>query len=232
MADDFFAVLGEPRRPWLDPEEVKDRFHALSREQHPDQQAAGSNAETDAGFARLNQAHVTLRDPKTRLRHLLELEYPLIRLSGPASVPATLADLFAPIHGLVQTTDALLAKKLAAPSALAKALLAREETFPPRTSRNASRRSGNVSCRRRVGVASFRRGLGCPFGRCRRTVARPLPTFRLPLALDRPTPGTSVPIGYVTPAHLIEADCRRPTTLAPLTLAAGPSVVSTKASLA
>ncbi len=129
MADDFFALLGEPRRPWLDPEEVKDRFHALSREQHPDQQAAGSNAETDAGFARLNQAHATLRDPKARLRHLLELEYPQIRLSGPASVPATLAELFAPIHGLVQTTDALLAKKLAAPSTLAKALLAREEFF-------------------------------------------------------------------------------------------------------
>ncbi len=124
---DFFALLGEPRRPWLDPERVKDRFHALSREHHPDQQAAGSNAETDASFAQLNQAQATLRDPKARLRHLLELEHPQIRLSGPATVPATLADLFAPIHGLVQATDALLAKKSSAPSALAKALLAREE---------------------------------------------------------------------------------------------------------
>ncbi len=127
MADDFFALLGEPRRPWLDPDRIKDKFHALSRAQHPDQQATGSNAETDAAFARLNAAQAGLRDPKARLRHLLELEYPEIRLSGPASVPASLAELFAPIHALVQAVDALLAKKAAAPSALAKALLARDE---------------------------------------------------------------------------------------------------------
>ena len=127
MAEDFFALLGEPRRPWLDPERVKEKFHALSREQHPDQQTTGSNAETDANFARLNQAQAALRDPKARLRHLLELDYPAIRLSGPGNVPATLADLFAPIHGLVQTIDALLARKAAAPSTLARALLSREE---------------------------------------------------------------------------------------------------------
>ena len=127
MADDFFAWLGMPRRPWLDPEEVKERFHALSREHHPDQQAAGSNAETDAVFARLNAAQAALRDPKARLRCLLELEHPGVKVSGPAAVPGTLADLFAPIHGLVGRIDALLAKKASAPSALARALLAREE---------------------------------------------------------------------------------------------------------
>ncbi len=127
MVEDFFALLGEPRRPWLDPDRVKDKFHALSRRQHPDQQAAGSNAETDAGFARLNQAQAALRDPKARLRHLLELECPQVRLSGPADVPATLADLFAPIHDLTKRIDGLLIKKAAAPSALARALLAREE---------------------------------------------------------------------------------------------------------
>ena len=127
MADDFFAWLGEPRRPWLDPEEVKDRFHALSREHHPDQQAAGSNPETDAAFARLNAAQAALRDPKTRLRCLLELEYPEIKTSGPAAVPGTLADLFAPTLELMQRIDALLAKKATAPSALARALLARDE---------------------------------------------------------------------------------------------------------
>lgn len=127
MADDFFAWLGVPRRPWLDPEEVKDRFHALSREHHPDQQAAGSNPETDAAFARLNTAQAALRDPKTRLRCLLELEHPEIKVSGPAAVPGTLADLFAPTLELMQKIDALLAKKAAVQSALARALLAREE---------------------------------------------------------------------------------------------------------
>ena len=122
MTEDFFALLGEPRRPWLDPEQVKDTFHRLSRTEHPDQQA-GENAD----FARLNQAQATLREPKLRLRHLLELEFPEVKLSGPSGVPAGLADLFISVHGLLRETDAALTKKSAAASALAKALLAREE---------------------------------------------------------------------------------------------------------
>ena len=122
VTEDFFALLGEPRRPWLDPEQIKDTFHRLSRTEHPDQQA-GEHAD----FARLNQAQATLRDPKLRMRHLLELEYPEVRLSGPSGVPAGLADLFVGVHELLRQTDAILAKKSAATSALAKALLAREE---------------------------------------------------------------------------------------------------------
>ena len=129
MAEDFFTLLGESRRPWLDPERVKEKFHQLSRTEHPDQQTASSPGDesADAVFARLNQAQAALRDPKARLRHLLELEFPQVKLSGPAKVPVTLADLFAPIHGLLRAIDAVLAKKAAAPSALAKALLARDE---------------------------------------------------------------------------------------------------------
>ena len=123
MTEDFFALLSEPRRPWLDAEQVKETFHRLSRTEHPDQQAA----QQDADFARLNQAQATLRDDKLRLRHLLELEYPEVKLSGPSSVPPGLTDLFMPVHGLLTESDALLAKKAGASSALAKALLAREE---------------------------------------------------------------------------------------------------------
>ena len=120
---DPFALLGEARRPDLDPERVKDTFHRLSREQHPD--AAGGDGGED--FARLNQAQAALRDPKARLRCLLELEYPDVRAAGPSVVPPALADLFAPVLTLLRDIDALLAKKAAAPSALAKALLARRE---------------------------------------------------------------------------------------------------------
>ncbi len=42
-------------------------------------------------------------------------------------MPPGLANFFAPVHGLLQESDTLLARKTAAPSALAKALLAREE---------------------------------------------------------------------------------------------------------
>ena len=123
---DFFALLGEPRRPDLDPERIKQTFHRLSRTGHPDQQITPSDR-ADTDFAQLNLAHTTLREPKARLRHLLELEFPAVRLSGPSTVPATLADQFAPVHGLLREIDALLARKAAASSALARALLTREE---------------------------------------------------------------------------------------------------------
>ena len=32
---DLFALLGEPRRPDLDPERIKQTFHRLSRTEHP-----------------------------------------------------------------------------------------------------------------------------------------------------------------------------------------------------
>ena len=121
---DPFALLGEARRPGLDPGRVKDTFHRLSREQHPDAAGGGDSGED---FARLNQAQAALRDPKARLRCLLELEYPDVRVAGPSVVPPALADLFAPVLTLLRDIDALLAKKAAAPSALAKALLARQE---------------------------------------------------------------------------------------------------------
>ena len=121
--DDYFALLGEKRRPYLDPERISEAFRELSRSQHPDQQQGGPAED----FARLNQAQQTLRDPKLRLAYLLGLEFPEVRLSGPAEVPRTLAGLFAPVHGVLERADGLLSRKAGAPSALARALLAREE---------------------------------------------------------------------------------------------------------
>jgi curved DNA-binding protein CbpA len=120
---DYFALLGEKRRPYLDPERVTETFRELSRSQHPDQ----GEGDSDEDFALLNQAHQTLRDPKLRLGYLIGLEFPDVRLSGPSEVPRELAGLFAPVHGLLEKVDTLLARKAAATSALARALLAREE---------------------------------------------------------------------------------------------------------
>jgi curved DNA-binding protein CbpA len=124
---DYFALLGESRRPYLDSERITQTFRELSRREHPDQAAAGSAEEAGESFALLNQAQQTLRDPKLRLGYLIGLEFPETRLSGPAEVPRELAGLFGPIHGLLERVDALLARKAAAPSTLARALLAREE---------------------------------------------------------------------------------------------------------
>ncbi len=99
--NDFFAVMGLPRSAWLDGEMLKERFHRLSAERHPDT-PGGSGAE----FAILNEAWQTLREPVSRLRHFLELTAPeTIVASGGA--PAELGDLFMDIATLKQLAGAM-----------------------------------------------------------------------------------------------------------------------------
>lgn len=135
-AVDPFALLGLPRRPWLDPEQVKAAFHDLSREHHPDAAIGVPNAGSGSSFAALNEAHATLSDPRRRLGILLALEFAdgfpaalAASASAPAPVPAGLADQVFPTQGFLQTLDRFLARKTkaAAAGALARALLAREE---------------------------------------------------------------------------------------------------------
>ncbi len=127
---DYFALLEEERRPWIDPGRVKETFHRLSRNQHPDQRTSGGSVEQvssdNADFAALNVAQQTLRDPRSRLRHLLSLEYPQVSVSGPSAVPSGLADLMFPVQSLLGQADAFLARKAAASSALSLAMLAGE----------------------------------------------------------------------------------------------------------
>jgi curved DNA-binding protein CbpA len=110
---DFFAILGEPRRPWLDPDALKEKYHALTARHHPD--VAGASGD----FAEINRAYQTLADPVARLRHLLELESAI-----PAQqVPAEIAAFFAPVAETRQAVDAFFKKHAGAASPLAKALL-------------------------------------------------------------------------------------------------------------
>lgn len=74
---DAFALLSESRRPWLDADALKSRFLPLSAEVHPDRVHSASEAEKAAAntrYAELNAAYNTLREPRDRLLHLLELE--------------------------------------------------------------------------------------------------------------------------------------------------------------
>ena len=74
---DCFALLNFPRRPWLDADALKQRFHELSTEVHPDRAHDASDeakAESQRRFAGVNAAHECLREAKSRVRHLLELE--------------------------------------------------------------------------------------------------------------------------------------------------------------
>jgi len=116
---DYFKLLQQSRRPLLDEEALKERFHRQTAEHHPDVSATGD----EAHFADLNAAYSTLREPASRLRHLLELEDP-DRLAMSQQIPPSLADLFMRIAGFRRALDIFRKKDAAASSALAKALMA------------------------------------------------------------------------------------------------------------
>jgi curved DNA-binding protein CbpA len=120
MASDFFALLGEPRRPWLDPQALKEKYHRLASLHHPDIQTGES-----PDFADINRAYQTLAEPAPRLRHFLELETPS-SLPSLQAVPEDIAAFFAPVAEARQAVDLFFKKHAAAASPLAKALLSTE----------------------------------------------------------------------------------------------------------
>lgn len=119
MPIDHFALFEKPRRPWLNPEELKETFHRRSAGAHPDR--SGSDEE----FADLNAAYSILRDPAQRLRHLLELEHP-DALTSDFSVPPAMAEIFIRLATLRRALDAFVEQQSIASTPLAKALLASE----------------------------------------------------------------------------------------------------------
>jgi DnaJ-domain-containing protein 1 len=119
---DQFALLDEPRRPWLDPQALKAKFLALSAGQHPDRVHDGNHAQRQAAqerFTDINAAYNCLRDPKERLRHLLELE-----CGGKPkeiqNIPAGLLDLFVEVGQACRDVNAFLAEKAKVTSPMLK----------------------------------------------------------------------------------------------------------------
>jgi curved DNA-binding protein CbpA len=104
---DYFALLGEARRPWLDPEKLKEKYFSLAR-------AASADAE-------LNEAFRILSDPKLRLHHLLTLEGAELTAGRP--VPPSVAELFWNSGTLLREVERWLLRNQAAGSTLARALL-------------------------------------------------------------------------------------------------------------
>ncbi len=130
VAVDYFAVLGVERRPWLDAAELQRRFLALSSQCHPDSAVAapaprsggdeGVPSDAEAQFARLNTAHQVLRETRSRLSHLLELETGAVPPRVQA-VHGALADLFFQVGALCRNVDGYLMEKSRATSPLARA---------------------------------------------------------------------------------------------------------------
>src|SRR5580765_7109086 len=119
---DAFALLGVPRRPWLDPDLLKQRFLSLSAEWHPDRLHNATEAEKRLAqdrFTELNHAYQMLLDPRERLLHLAELE--LGRKTGEVqNIPSDLMTLFFEVGGVCRKADALIAEKAAELSPILK----------------------------------------------------------------------------------------------------------------
>jgi hypothetical protein len=110
---DNFALLNEPRRPWLEADLLKQKFLAQSANLHPDKIHSASDAEknvTSKKFAELNAAYSSLLEPKSRLLHLLELELGA-KPKDIQTIPSALADLFAEVATVCKNTDNFLAEK-------------------------------------------------------------------------------------------------------------------------
>lgn len=110
---DYFVLLNEPRRPWLEPEAVKAKFLRLAAETHPDKRHDATEEEKNAAnrcYAELNAAYNCLAEPKSRLRHLLELELGA-KPRDVQQIPVALADLFAEVATTCRKADDFLAEK-------------------------------------------------------------------------------------------------------------------------
>lgn len=117
---DNFALLNEPRRPWLDADALKQKFLALSANLHPDRiHSAGESNKAAATkkFTQLNAAFNCLAEPKLRLLHLVELELG-VKPRDVQQIPAALADLFADVANSCRNADGFLVEKNKATSPL------------------------------------------------------------------------------------------------------------------
>jgi hypothetical protein len=110
---DNFALLDEPRRPWIHPERLRLKFLALSAAAHPDRVHNAPDVErraADCRFSELNVAYNCLREPKDRVRHLLELEHG----TKPAElerIPEGMMNAFFDVGRLCKDVDAFLREK-------------------------------------------------------------------------------------------------------------------------
>jgi len=119
---DHFAALHQPRRPWLDADSLKETFHTLSAEAHPDRvhnQDLPTRERADARYVELNSAYQCLRNHKSRLAHLLWLETGA-KPGDSRTLPEDVVQLFGTVGALLRETNPLVAEKSQATSAMAK----------------------------------------------------------------------------------------------------------------
>jgi DnaJ-domain-containing protein 1 len=125
---DYFALLDEPRRPWVDPGALKNKFLQLSTELHPDrvhQADTAARQEAQMRYAELNAASSCLREPKDCVRHFLELETGS-KLKDVQEIPPEIIESFLSITQACREADVFLARKAAVTSPLLQVQLFQE----------------------------------------------------------------------------------------------------------
>jgi len=119
---DYFALLQQPRKPWLDAEELKQRYQQLTLASHPDRHTTNADSnDSETDFIAISEAYRVLSNPKLRLQHLLSLEGHLP--IAEESAPRDLMELFCQTGTLVQEIDRLLEKLRGTNNALTASLL-------------------------------------------------------------------------------------------------------------
>ena len=114
--------MDEPRRPWLELDSLKAKFLERSSKTHPDRAHGGSDPEKQIAhdrYAQLNAAYNCLREPKSRLQHLLELELGH-KPKEVQQLDAATAELFIEAGQLCREVDGFLAERATATSPLVK----------------------------------------------------------------------------------------------------------------
>ena len=120
---DYFALLDEPRKPWIDTGLLKDKFMEMSARYHPDKFPQATPEERErisARYAELNTAYQCLSHTRDRLLHLIELE-----TGKPPSdvqrIPPGTSDLFMQIGQTCAQAAAFLEKQPQTDSPILKA---------------------------------------------------------------------------------------------------------------
>lgn len=125
---DYFALLGEIRRPWIEPEALKNKFLSLSTQCHPDrvhEQGEQARQAANSKYAELNAACQCLSNTKNRLLHLIMLESGA-RPSDIQRIPPGTMEYFMEVAQLCKQVDQFLAERKQVTSPLLKVQLFEE----------------------------------------------------------------------------------------------------------
>lgn len=107
---DYFKLLAQPRLPWLDPDELKNKFMELTAQAHPDKFPHDTPEEHSLRtekYALLNTAYQNLSSNRSRILHLIEL------ISGKQvtdiqRIPPGYGELFMEMAQTLASADAFL----------------------------------------------------------------------------------------------------------------------------